>query len=700
MITAILAGAVITAPAIKYPMTKIVNQIDLYHGVAVADPYRWLEQPVSVPEVRDWVTAENKVTFDYLDKIPGRDRLNKELGRRINFERFGTPSQHGDVTIYSRNSGLQNQDVIYVVDRKGAEPRVLLDPNTLSKDGTVALNGMDVSDDGKTLLYGLSKAGSDWVEWRVRDIATGNDKPDVVKHSKFGVGMLNADSSGIYYLRFPEVKEGEAFTAANTQPRIYYHELGTEQSADELIYELNEHPDWFVWPGLDESRKFMYLYVNDPSVPNNILWGIDLENRDRGVQQLFSENDANYNPVFRRGSEHFIWTTKDAPTGKIMVIDTVRRIAPRTIIEATKDTIESVSVVNNKIIVRVMKDAKSAIKIYELNGEFVEEVKLPGLGAVDGFAGKSTDSDTYYSYADFTTPSVIYHYDFANKKSTEFRKPQLSFDTSKYEAKQVFYKSKDGTQVPMFIVHKKGIKLDGSNPTLLYGYGGFNVSNTPWFSTSRTVWMDMGGVWCLANIRGGGEYGKDWHHAALKTKRQNAYDDFIAAAEYLIDSKYCTPKTLAIQGGSNGGLLVGACMTQRPELFGVAIPEVGVMDMLRFNKFTIGAAWEADYGSPENLEEFFALYRISPYHNLRANTVYPATLVTTADTDDRVVPAHSFKFAARLQAAHVGDAPVLIRIETDAGHGAGKPMTKVLEEVTDIYAFILQNTGKKIPAKF
>ncbi|MGE0001906.1 MAG: prolyl oligopeptidase family protein [Fimbriimonadaceae bacterium] len=698
MLSGIAASALLLSH--DYPPTRRVGHVDSYHGVTVEDPYRWLEAPISEPEVKSWVDAQNKVTFSYLDTIPNRESMLDELVRRANFERYGIPSQEAGKVFYTRNNGLQAQDVLYVADSQGKNEKVLLDPNTMSDDGTVALVGTDVSLDGQYLLYATSKSGSDWCTWRVRSIRSGKDLPDVVEWSKFGSGFFDKKASGWYYLTFPRPKEGEAFVQANVEPKLMYHKLGTKQSEDKLVFEIKEHPDWYVWPSIDEAREYVYLHVNEPGNPYNRLWGLDLARPEEAYQRLADTADADYFPIHRDGSSHWIQTTKDAPRGKVMLVDTVRKVGPREIVSQRQESLEGVSVVHGTLICRYLKDARAEVRMWTLDGDDKGEVSLPGSGTVSGFSGKSRDKDTYYSYVSMDSPETTFKLDVAQGRSTVFRAPKLPIDTSKYESSLVFYTSKDGTKVPMFLAHRKGLLLDGSNPTILYGYGGFNIPQKPWFSTSRTVWMDMGGVFAVACIRGGGEYGVEWHHAALKTKRQNAYDDFIAAGEHLISQKYCSSGTLAIMGGSNGGLLVGTVMTQRPDLARVALPAVGVMDMLRFNQFTVGKGWEADFGSPENRDEFFALWRISPYHNLRAGTDYPATLVTTADTDDRVVPAHSFKFAAMLQACHKGTAPVMIRVETSAGHGAGKPIRVALAEIADEYAFAMHNMGKAIPQRF
>lgn len=698
MIPALLATTMLTQSWI-YPPTKTVNQTDTYHGITVADPYRWLEQPITTPEVKAWADAQNELTNRFLYQIPNRKPLLDELLRRVNYERFDIPVQKGTRTFYGYNSGLLPQNVIYVVDRPGATPRILLDPNTLSTDGTVALSGTDFNNDGSRMLYGVSKAGSDWIEWNVLDVTTGKSIGQPVKWSKFGGGVMNADGTGFYYLRYPAPEGNTAFTAANENPSIYFHSIGLNQSTDQLIYEDKTKPQTFLFPAMDDAKQELFIYSDESGSTNNRIWHVNHDGKSVTINKILDANDANYTPLAIRNSRLFVRTSKDAPTGKIISMP-LSGGTMTDVIPARAEAIEGASITQSRIIVQYMKDAHAVVETFDLAGNPMKNIPLAGLGAVTGFTGAPNSDETYYSYADFTTPATIYKYNAAANTSEVYRKPELPLDPSKYTAKQVFVTSPDGTKVPMFIVHRKDLKITGNSPTLLYAYGGFGASQTPWFSTSRTVWMDMGGIWCLANIRGGSEYGKAWHEAATKVRRQNAYDDFIACGEYLVNEGYTAPKRLAIQGGSNGGLLIGVAMNQRPDLFGVCIPEVGVMDMLRFNKFTIGAAWEGDYGSPENQDEFFSLYRISPYHNLKPNTHYPATLVTTADTDDRVVPAHSFKYAARLQAVQAGPAPVLIRIESSAGHGAGTPIRKALEAVTDVYSFTLHNMGITIPEKF
>lgn len=699
MICGLLAVIAMSTP-LDYPETKTVNHVDHYFGISIADPYRWLEEPISTPEVKDWVDRQNKFTFGYLEKIKNREPLLNELERRSNYERYSVPQAGGERIFYSHNTGLQAQDVVMVQEGESGEPRVLLDPNTWSKDGTVALSAYEPSADGRRLLYGVSASGSDWTTWKVLDVATGKDLDEGVQWGKYGAATVDRTGDTIYYLRYPEPKEGQAFVGTSENPSIYAHRVGEPQVKDRLVYNDPDHPRRFISPTFDNRKSTLFIYESEPGSINNRLHLVEKSAGGYEVKPLFSEDDAEYSPLAVVDGKLYVQTNKDAPNGKIIRTEVKENAPIETVIPEQETPIESASILQDCIVVTSMRDAHAAVALYDLDGKPRGEVKLGGLGAVAGFAYVPGSNKTYYSYADFTTPTTIYTCDATANKSQVFKRPDLAFDPDKYMSEQVFVPSLDGTQIPMTIVRRKDLKLDGNRPTMLYAYGGFGASQTPWFSNSRTIWLDMGGIWCLANIRGGAEYGLEWHESATKLGRQNAYDDFIACAQYLVDSKITTPKRLAIQGASNGGLLIGAVVNQRPDLFGVALPGVGVMDMLRFNKFTIGSAWESDYGSPEKVDEFFALLRISPYHNLRPNTIYPATLVTTADTDDRVVPAHSFKYAARLQACQAGDAPCLIRIETSAGHGAGKPLRKVLEEVRDTYAFTLHNMGIELPAKY
>lgn len=677
-----------------YPTSKTINQVDDYHGIAVGDPYRWLEDADSA-ETQTWVEAQNKVTFNYLETIPQRSEIQARLTDLWNYEKYGLPFKRGDRYFYYKNDGLQNQSVLYTLETLDAEPKVLLDPNQLSEDGTVALSGIAITDDGKRLAYGISKSGSDWQEWQVRDIATGQDLTDRIQWVKFSGAAWTKDGQGFFYARYDEPNEQTQFAAVNYYQKLYYHRLGTPQSADQLIYERPDQKEWGFGSGVTEDGRYLIISVWQGTDRRNLLFYKDLTQPDAPVVELINTWEASYGVIENEGSTFWIQTDLDAPRGRVIAIDLTQpdKADWREIIPQAAETLQGVNVLNNQFVLTYLKDARSQVKIHSLDGSFVCEVALPGLGSVGGFGGKREDTETFYSFTSFVTPNTIYRYNLLTNESTVFKQPQLQFDADRYETRQVFYPSKDGTQVPMFITHRKGLELNGKNPTLLYGYGGFNVSLTPAFSVSNLVWLERGGVYVVANLRGGGEYGEAWHEAGMKLKKQNVFDDFIAAAEWLIAQHYTSPKKLAIAGGSNGGLLVGACMIQRPDLFGAALPAVGVMDMLRFHKFTIGWAWISEYGSPENPEEFKAIYAYSPLHNLKPGTHYPATMITTADHDDRVVPAHSFKFAAALQKAHQGPNPVLIRIETKAGHGAGKPTTKQIEEATDKWSFLLANLG-------
>ncbi len=684
-------------PKFTYPVAKKVDQVDDYHGTKVADPYRWLEDPDS-PDSRAWIDAENKLTFSYLEQIPERQAIHDRLKALWNYERFTTPGKQGGRYFYSRNSGLQNQNVVYWLERLDGQPKELLDPNTLSSDGTVALSGSAVSNSGKLWVYSLSASGSDWQEFHVRDVDTGKDLPDVIKWVKFSGASWTHDDSGFFYSRYDEPKSGAALREANYYQKLYYHKLGTPQSEDVLIYDRPDMKELGFGGNVTDDGKYLIITVWQGTERKNRVYYKDLSRKDAPVVKLLDDFDAAYGFIDNDGPVFWVMTDLDAPRGKVIAIDTRQpdRKNWKTIIAESKDKLEGVNTINDQFVASYLKDAQTEVRIYDLGGKFVRNVDLPAIGTATGFGGKRSDKETFYTFTSFTFPSTVYHYDLVTGKSTIFRKPNVAFNPNDYETKQVFYTSKDGTKAPLFITYKKGTKLNGQNPTLLYGYGGFNVNMTPQFSVSRLVWMEMGGVFAQAVLRGGGEYGEEWHEAGTKLKKQNVFDDFISAAEWLIKNNYTSPAKLAIQGGSNGGLLVGACMTQRPDLFGATLPAVGVMDMLRFHKFTIGWGWTSDYGSADDPQQFKAIYAYSPLHNLRPGTKYPATLITTADHDDRVVPAHSFKFAATLQADQAGDAPVLIRIETKAGHGAGKPVSKQLEEVADQWAFLVKNLGMKV----
>ena len=677
-----------------YPTTEQVEQSDNYHGVEIKDPYRWLEDPDS-ESTKAWVQAQNKVTNSYLETIPQRDKIQQRLTQLWDYEKYGIPFKRNRRYFYFKNDGLQNQSVLYTLTSLDDEGEILLDPNTLSEDGTIALSGLSISDDGQWMAYGLSTAGSDWVEYRVRNIATGEDIDDHLKWIKFSGASWTKDNQGFFYSRYDEPNEQTKLEDVNYYQKLYYHRLGTPQSEDVLIYHRPDQKEWGFSGSVTEDGKYLVISVWLGTDRKNLVFYKNLQDPDSSVVELISKFEASYGVIDNDGDTFWIQTDLNAPRSKVIAIalDKPDRANWQEIIPEAEETLESVGILNNQFVLDYLKDARSQIKIYNLDGSFVREVELPGIGSAGGFSGKREDSETFYVFTSFTTPSTIYRYDMTTGESQLFRKPEVDFNPEDYQTQQVFYPSKDGTKIPMFITYKKGIELDGNNPTYLYAYGGFNISLTPSFSVSNLVWLEMGGIYAVANLRGGGEYGEAWHQAGMKDKKQNVFDDFIAAGEWLIEQKYTSKNKLAIAGGSNGGLLVGACITQRPDLFAAAIPAVGVLDMLRFHKFTIGWAWCAEYGSPDDEADFKTLYAYSPLHNLKPGTNYPATMIITADHDDRVVPAHSFKFAAALQAAHQGDNPVLIRIETKAGHGAGKPTSKIIEEAADKWGFLMANLG-------
>jgi prolyl oligopeptidase len=686
-------------PPLVYPKAKTVDQIDDYHGVKVADPYRWLEDTDSA-DTHAWVEAENKLTFSYLDKIPYRGAIRERLLKLVNYERFTTPEQEGGRYFYEHNNGLQNQNVLFVADSLTGEPRVLLDPNTLSSDGTVALAGNAITDDGKLMAYGTETSGSDWMEWHVRDVDTGKDLPDDIKWVKFSGASWTKDDKGFFYSRYDEPK-GTALREANYFQKLCYHRLGTPQSEDKLIYERPDNKELLFEGDVTDDGRYLVIYVSQGTSPKTRLYYKDLTQPDSQVVRLLDDFDARYVFLDNDGPVFWIQTDLDAPRGRLIAIDTrhPERKNWKTVVPQSADTLEATDIVDNKFLMRYLKDAKTEVRVYDLKGEFLRNVDLPGIGTAGGFHGKRSYKETFYSFTSFISPTTIYRYDPEAGKSSVFRQPKVDFDPSRYETTQVFYHSKDGTRVPMFLTYKKGLKRDGQNPTLLYAYGGFDISLTPFFSVPNLEWLEMGGIYAQPNLRGGGEYGEEWHLAGTKSHKQNVFDDFIAAAEWLIDNKYTSTPKLAIRGASNGGLLIGASLTQRPDLFGAALPEVGVMDMLRFQKFTIGWAWTSDYGSSDNAEDFKWLYAYSPLQNLKPGTKYPPTMISTADHDDRVVPGHSFKFAATMQADQAGPAPVLIRIETKAGHGGGKPISKIIDETADEWAFVAHNLGMNVNLK-
>ncbi|GAB4546199.1 MAG: prolyl oligopeptidase family serine peptidase [Phycisphaerales bacterium] len=697
------AALVALSPALaddfEYPTTQKVDVVDEYHGTPVPDPYRWLEEDVRESQrVEDWVEAQNDVTFGYLRSIPGRDRIADRITQLWDYERYSAPSKIADYYVYSKNDGLQNQSVVYRIDSLDGTPEVLIDPNAWSEDGTVALSGMSFSDDGRYVAVGRSSAGSDWKTWNIMDVERGAWLPETLDWIKWTAIAWTKDGRGFFYTRFPEVPEEEKFTALNINSKIYYHRIGTDQSEDVLVFERPDEPKWGLYAQVTDDGRYLVINASIGTDDVNRVWVRDLEDPYAAPVALVETFDNAFDLVGNEGAHFYFRTDHDAPNRRVVRVDIREGLSSmEEVIPERPQVLRSVSHTGNMLVCSYLKDVLPEVRMHRLDGSLLRTVDFPGIGSGGGFGGKPDQTEVFYSFSSYNLPPSIYRYDMITGESELFRTANVDFDPDAYVVKQVKYRSKDGTQVPMFIAHKKGVTLDGTNPTLLYGYGGFNISLTPGFSVIRLAWMEMGGVYAVANLRGGGEYGKAWHEAGKKLNKQNVFDDFIAAAEFLIDEGYTSPEKLAIQGGSNGGLLVGACMVQRPELFGVALPAVGVMDMIRFPLFTAGRYWTDDYGDPQVSEEFGALFAYSPYHNLQKGVSYPATLVTTADTDDRVVPGHSFKFAARLQEYHRGDAPVMIRIQTDAGHGAGKPTKFIIEEYADIFAFCFDNMGERIP---
>lgn len=679
---------------LTYPVTKKVDVVDTYFGVQVPDPYRWLEDETS-PERAAWIEEQNNVTFGYLEQIPYRQKLRERLETLYNYPKYTTPFRKGDYLYFFKNDGLQNQNVLYRQKGLTGTPEVVLDPNTFSPDGTTRLGSFVVSNDGSLAAYSISRGGSDWLEICTMTLATKATMPDTIKWAK--VTGIAWQGNGFYYSRYDAPEAGRELSSKNVNHKVYYHRVGTPQSQDELVYEDPANPERFHTVSTTDDERFAILYISErgKGKNGNALYYRDARSPGKSFTPLIATiSDDSYSVVDNIGDMLLVRTNRNAPNDRVVLIDPKNPDEKfwRTILPEKPEPLQSVSVAGGKIFARYLKDVTSRVYVHNLDGTLENEVQLPALGTATGFTGSRDDAFVFYTFNSFIVPPTIYRYDIATRTSTVFRAVDIpDFDPEVYETKQVFYQSKDGTRVPMFLVHKKGIRLDGKNPTLLYGYGGFNITTAPSFNSLRLALLEQGFVYASANIRGGGEYGESWHLAGTKLKKQNVFDDFIAAAEWLIANKYTSPEKLAIQGASNGGLLVGAVINQRPELFKVAIPQVGVMDMLRFHKFTIGWNWIPDYGSSENEEEFKALYRYSPYHNIRPMK-YPATLITTADRDDRVVPAHSFKYAARLQEHQRGENPVLIRIQTKSGHGASST-AKQIEDIADIYAFIFFNLG-------
>jgi len=684
---------------LTYPLAPRGTQVDEYHGVKVPDPYRWMED-IDSPDTRTWVAAQGQLSREFLDSIGGRDSMTQRLRDIWNYERWTPPVRYGGNWFFTHNDGLQNQSVVFVMkdlragDAGGA--RLLLDPNTLSADGTVALRERAISADGRLFAYALSEAGSDWQVWRIRDVATGQDLPDTLKWSKAGGGSWRKDGSGFYYTAYDPPKEGAALKAANEYEKLYFHRLGTPQSDDELIYTRSDNPGWFVSGMVTDDGHFLIIQASLGTDIRNTVLVQDLSKPHAPIVPVIPVPMATYDVIDTVGNLLLVRTDDAAPKHRIIGIDLANPASAhwRTVVAEGRDTINAVSFAGGQLLVHRLRDAHSTVQRYAPSGKLLGDLDLPGIGTVTGFEGHAGDTEICYGYSGFGTPPSVFRVDLENGSVSLWRTPRLKgFVPADYETQQVFTRSKDGTRVPLFITARKGTKLDGANPTILYGYGGFNSSVTPSFSPFIAAWVQMGGVYAVVNLRGGGEYGRAWHEGGMKLRKQNVFDDFIAAADYLRAARWTNPNRLAIRGGSNGGLLVGAVEEQRPDIAAAAIVQVGVMDMLRFRQFTVGKAWESDYGSVDNVEEFRALYKYSPYHNVRPGVNYPATLIMTGDHDDRVFPAHSFKFAAAMQHADPHGQPILLRVETRAGHGQGMPTAKLIDEVVDVYAFVFKAFG-------
>ncbi len=689
--------AVSHAEAFSYPKARRADTQDMLHGVSVADPYRWMED-IDSAETRAWVEAEAKLSGNYLAKLPRRAEIAERLKKLWDYDRIGLPHTENGRIFFSRRTGLQNQGVLYWKAGPDAPEQVLLDPNQLSPDGTVALAGYEVSRDGRLLAYGLSRAGSDWNEWRIREIDSGKDLPDLLQWIKFSRCSFNHAGNAIYYSRYDAPPDGQSLKLKNENQKLYLHRLGEAQEKDVLLFHRPDKPKWMVGAGESDDGRYLFLGISEGSAAKNAVFYRDLgAGPDAPFIELFGKFDAEYRIIGNDGSTAYVQTTHQAPNQKLMAVD-LTRPGPenwRTILPESKSLLGSVHYLSGQFIATRLVDAHDEVTVHARDGRELRRVPVPNLGSVGGFGGHQDARQTHYVVTGFSTPGEIYRYDVPTGKSELVERTNVAFDPEAYQVRQVFYPSRDGTRIPLFLVHRRGIKQDGLNPTMLYGYGGFDNALTPSFSPSLIAWMDMGGIYAMANLRGGGEYGQAWHEAGKRLHKQNVFDDFISAAEWLIRDKFTSPQKLAISGGSNGGLLVAACLNQRPELFGAALPAVGVHDMLRFHKFTIGWAWQEEYGSPDQAEDFHNLLKYSPLHNVKPGVNYPPTLICTADHDDRVFPAHSFKYAATLQQAQTGPAPVLLRVDLKAGHGAGKPTTKLLEETTDKFAFLAEALAMK-----
>ncbi len=687
------------ADALRYPEALRGTQVDDYNGTKVADPYRSLEN-IDSQDTRNWVAAEDHLSREFLDSIPGRSSLAERLRNVWNFERWSAPVRYGKTWLYTHNDGLQNQSIVFVSSDLSGPARILIDPNTLSKDGTVALREMAMSADGSLLAYAVSDAGSDWQVWHVRDVATGKDLPDKLEWSKFGSASWRKDGTGFYYTSYDPPKAGLGLKSANEYLKLYFHRLGTPQSADTLVYARTDNPDWFIASDVTDDGRYLVIQASLGADERNLVAIQDLSQPNASVVPVIPSPTATYEVVGNIGTMLLVRTDDTAPRYRVVGIDLAHPDPAhwRSIVPEGQDTLNFASLVGDELIVHRLKDAHSAVQRYTPQGRLLGDVELPGLGTVSGFLGHSDDTQTYYQYSSFSTPPSVYRLELATGHVALWRAPTLNgFIPAQFETQQVFYPSKDGTRIPLFITSRKGTKLTGDNPTILYGYGGFNSPMTPGFSAIVAAWVQMGGVYAVANLRGGGEYGRAWHEAGMKTHKQNVFDDFIAAAQYLSESRWTSPKRLALFGRSNGGLLVGAVEEERPDIAAAAVAQVGVMDMLRFREFTIGRAWESDYGSVADPQEFRALYAYSPYHNVSSGVDYPATLIMTGDHDDRVFPAHSFKFAAAMQHADPQGRPILLRVEIRAGHGQGLPTAKLIDQVVDMFAFVLRAFGMDEP---
>ncbi|QDT08987.1 Prolyl endopeptidase precursor [Planctomycetes bacterium K23_9] len=676
----------------KYPATKTVDVVDDYFGNQVSDPYRWLEDTES-DETAAWIAAQNKVTQSYLESLPQREEMRARLEKLWNYERFGLPRRRGETYFYSHNDGLQDQSVLYKAASLDAEREVLIDPNTLSEDGTVALSGTVTTEDGKLMAYALADGGSDWRTWKVRDVATGKDLDDVIKWVKFSSIAWKPDGSGFFYSRYAAPVEGEELLATNENQKMYFHVIGTDQSADPLVLEKPDHPKWGFGGSVTDDGRYLVIQNWKGSEPKAQIFLKDLRRDDSPIQELIMGFDAEYEWIGSIDDTLYFVTDNEAPKRRLVAVDVNQpgREHWKEVVSESNDVIESVSLFDETFYVIALKDARGKVTRHNLDGSLIDELPLPGVGSVGGFGGRQDATETFFSFTNYVTPASIYRLDLTSGDVSLWRQPDVAFNVDEFVTEQIFASSKDGTKVPIIVTRRKSTKLDGTNQTLLYAYGGFNISLTPSFSPAIAAWIDAGGVYAVANLRGGGEYGRQWHEDGMRLKKQNVFDDFIASAEHLISQGYTKPNLLGVRGGSNGGLLIGAVMTQRPDLFGACLPAVGVMDMLRYHKFTIGWAWATEFGSSDEEDQIKNLLSYSPLHNLKVGTCYPATMVSTADRDDRVVPGHSFKFAAALQAAQSCESPTLIRIETRAGHGAGTPVSKKIDEYADLWAFLMAN---------